>query len=33
LIAIQMIQVPLAEGGSYRQTFRELVYAALTGPE
>jgi len=28
-----MIQVPLAEGGSYRQTFRELVYAALTGPE
>src|SRR5215472_11066968 len=33
LIAIQMIQVPLAEGGSYRQAFRELVYAALTGPE
>jgi CubicO group peptidase (beta-lactamase class C family) len=33
LIAIQMIQVPLAEGGAYRQTFRELVYAALTGPE
>jgi CubicO group peptidase (beta-lactamase class C family) len=33
LIAIQMIQVPLAEGGSYRQAFRELVYASLTGPE
>src|SRR5215469_1597123 len=33
LIAIQMIQVPLAEGASYRQAFRELVYAALTGPE
>ena len=33
LIAIQMIQVPLAEGGAYRQTFRELVYAALTGRE
>jgi len=28
-----MIQVPLAEGGAYRQTFRELVYAALTGRE
>ena len=33
LIAIQMIQVPLSEGSAYRQTFRELVYAALTGQE
>ena len=33
LIAIQMIQVPLAEGSAYRQVFRELVYAALTGQE
>jgi CubicO group peptidase (beta-lactamase class C family) len=33
LIAIQMIQVPLAEGSAYRQLFRELVYAALTGQE
>jgi CubicO group peptidase (beta-lactamase class C family) len=30
LIAIQMIQVPLAEGGAYRRLFRELTYAALT---
>ncbi len=33
LIAIQMIQVPLSEGSAYRQAFRELVYAALTGQE
>jgi CubicO group peptidase (beta-lactamase class C family) len=31
LIAIQMIQVPLSEGGAYRRAFRELTYAALTG--
>jgi CubicO group peptidase (beta-lactamase class C family) len=33
LIAIQMIQVPLSEGGAYRRVFRELTYAALTGTE
>jgi CubicO group peptidase (beta-lactamase class C family) len=33
LIAIQMIQVPLSEGGMYRRAFRELVYAALTGAQ
>jgi CubicO group peptidase (beta-lactamase class C family) len=33
LIAIQMIQVPLSEGGAYRRAFRELTYAALTGTE
>jgi CubicO group peptidase (beta-lactamase class C family) len=31
LIAIQMIQVPLAEGGAYRRVFRELTYSALAG--
>jgi CubicO group peptidase (beta-lactamase class C family) len=30
LIAIQMIQVPLSEGGAYRRVFRDLVYAAMT---
>jgi CubicO group peptidase (beta-lactamase class C family) len=33
LIAIEMIQVPLAEGGAYRRAFRELTYAALTGSQ
>jgi CubicO group peptidase (beta-lactamase class C family) len=33
LIAIQMIQVPITEGGAYRRAFRELVYAAMTAPE
>jgi CubicO group peptidase (beta-lactamase class C family) len=33
LIAIQMIQVPLSEGGAYRRAFRELTYAALTGSQ
>jgi CubicO group peptidase (beta-lactamase class C family) len=33
LIAMQMIQVPLSEGGAYRRVFRNLVYAALTGQE
>jgi CubicO group peptidase (beta-lactamase class C family) len=33
LIAIQMIQVPLNEGGAYRRVFRELTYAALTGSQ
>ena len=33
LIAIQMIQVPLAQGGAYRRAFRELTYAALTGSQ
>ena len=31
LIAIQLIQVPLAEGAPYRHVFRNLTYAALTG--
>ena len=31
LIALQMIQVPLAEGGAYRRAFRNLTYQALTG--
>lgn len=29
LIAIQMIQVPLSEGGGYRRAFRNLVYQAM----
>jgi len=29
LIAIQMIQVPLSEGGAYRRAFRNLVYQAM----
>jgi CubicO group peptidase (beta-lactamase class C family) len=33
LIAIQMIQVPLAAGGQYRRAFRNLVYQALTATE
>jgi CubicO group peptidase (beta-lactamase class C family) len=33
LIAIQMIQVPLAAGGQYRHAFRNLVYQALTTAE
>ena len=31
LIALQMIQVPLAQGGEYRRAFRNLTYQALTG--
>jgi CubicO group peptidase (beta-lactamase class C family) len=31
LIAVQMIQVPLAEGPAYRRAFRNLTYQALTG--
>jgi CubicO group peptidase (beta-lactamase class C family) len=31
LIAVQMIQVPLAEGPAYRRVFRNLTYQALTG--
>jgi CubicO group peptidase (beta-lactamase class C family) len=31
LIAVQMIQVPLAEGPAYRRAFRNLAYQALTG--
>jgi CubicO group peptidase (beta-lactamase class C family) len=30
LIALQMIQVPLAEGPAYRRMFRSMTYAALT---
>jgi hypothetical protein len=33
LIAIQMIQVPLVEGGRYRRVFRNLVYQATVSPE
>jgi CubicO group peptidase (beta-lactamase class C family) len=33
LIAMQMIQVPLAEGGRYRRAFRNLVYQAMASPE
>ena len=33
LIAMQMIQVPLAEGGRYRRAFRNLVYQAMVSPE
>ena len=33
LIAIQMIQVPLAEGGKYRRAFRNLVYQAMASQE
>jgi CubicO group peptidase (beta-lactamase class C family) len=29
VIAIQMIQVPLSEGGAYRRAFRNLVYQAM----
>jgi hypothetical protein len=32
-IAIQMIQVPSSQGGTYRRAFRELTYSALTGVE
>ena len=30
LVAIEMIQVPIAVSGPYRRVFRELVYQALT---
>jgi CubicO group peptidase (beta-lactamase class C family) len=33
LIAIQMIQVPLAQGGAYRRAFRNLVYQAMASQE
>ena len=33
LIAIQMIQVPGGEGGSYRRAFRNLVYQARVSHE
>ncbi len=33
LIAIQMIQVPLSEGGKYRRAFRNLVYQAIATEE
>jgi len=33
LIAMQMIQVPLAQGGRYRRAFRNLVYQAMVSPE
>ena len=33
LIAIQMNQVPLVEGGRYRRVFRNLVYQAMVSPE
>ena len=33
LIAIQMIQVPLSEGGRYRRAFRNLVYQAMASQE
>ena len=32
-LAIQMIQVPLAQGGRYRRAFRNLVYQAMVSPE
>ena len=33
LIAIQMIQVPLSQGGTYRRAFRNLVYQAMASQE
>lgn len=33
LIAIQMIQTPTTQGSPYRRAFRDLVYAALVGPD
>ena len=33
LIAMQMIQVPLSEGGTYRRAFRNLVYQAMANQE